>query len=113
MQDVVYQVDLSNGAAADECKNLWNCIFKHDHCSETSCWDRPLRKAHVKKHLNLPTEPQTRPKIAELWSSKFSTSRYSLNDNYYLNALSTNNYVPLMLETYQEAKTTGEVSLKH
>ena len=30
-----------------------------------------------------------------------------------MNALQQNKYVPLMLETYQEAKTTGEVSLKH
>ena len=104
---------LSNGAAADEFKNLWNCIFKHDHCSKSSCWDGPLRYAHVKKHLNIPTDPQTRPEIAELWSSKFSPSRYTLNDNYYLNQLSMNNYVPLLTETYQEAKTTGEVSLKH
>ena len=104
---------LPNGATTVECTKLWNCIFKQDHCSETSCWDGPIRKEHVKKHLNDPAHPETRPKIAELWSSKFSTSRYRLNDNYYFNSLSTNNYAPLVLETYKEAKTTGEVSLHH
>ena len=104
---------MPNGASIVDCANLWTCIFKLDHCSKTSCWDGPIRIEHVKKHLNLPTEPQTRPKIAELWSSKFSTSHYTENDNYYLKALSTNNYPRLLLETYKEAKATGEVSFQH
>ena len=102
-----------NGASIVECTNLWHCIFKLDHCSQTSCWDGPIRIEHVKKHLNLPTAPQTRAEIAEQWSSKFSTSHYTSDDNYYLNSLSTNNYPRLLLETYKEAKATGEVSFKH
>ena len=42
---------LPNGASVDECKILWDCIFRFDQCSETSYWDGPLRKAHVKKTL--------------------------------------------------------------
>ena len=99
-----------NGASVTECADLFNCVFKLDHCSKTYHWDGPIRKEHVKKHLNLPTEPQTRAKIAQEWSSKFSTSRYAENDNYYVNALSTNNCNRLLLETYEEAKATGEVS---
>ena len=102
-----------NGASIVQCANLWNCIFKLDDCSKTYHWDGPIRKEHVKKHLNLPTVPQTRAEIAEEWSSKFSTSRYAENDNYYVNALSTNNYTRLLLETYEEAKATGEVSFQH
>ena len=101
------------GASVTECADLWNCVFKLDHCSKSYHWDGPIRKEHVKKHLNLPTEHQTRAKIAEEWSSKFSNSRYTQDDNYYVNALSDNKYQRLLLETYEEAKATGEVSFQH
>ena len=104
---------LPAGESTTECKLLIKRIFKHNDCSNNAYRDGGIRYAHVSKHIEDPTIPQTDVQVYKLFTSMFNPSHLTLNDNYYYNQLYSGNFVPILKETYTEAKNTGVVAFNH